>query len=432
MNGTVRYGALAATLLVRGYEPIPIIPGEKRPPARGWQKPTEADFLKWQREYANYGVGLLTRGTPACDIDFIDHAIGDEIEALARQMLGDSPLLRIGKAPKRLLVYRADEPFEKYKSYVLLAPDDPADSKGHAVEILADGQQVVAFGIHPDTGKPYHWPGPSPLVMSANELPTITAEMAVAFINAVNALLEARLLSNGWQHRKEQKKPRTNQGGARAAREKCEYSGTTSDPFGPLKSAAMSRLNDWVPDMVFGAFACGDGFRCVATWRGCTNPNVGIHPTGIMDFGGDEGLSPIDLVMKARGVSFIEAAHELAQRLNVPLPEMKQAAAEDEDSAEQVLSLALVRLPVGLTGTRLEKYAAAALRKAADKVVSAPLVTRASVLKVVTWNMSRKFLDVLGPQRIADAMAAAGMAAGIERRDITRAIENGLRTGGVQ
>jgi hypothetical protein len=30
--------------------------------------------------------------------------------------------------------------------------------KGTAVEMLASGQQVAAFGIHPDTLRPYAWP----------------------------------------------------------------------------------------------------------------------------------------------------------------------------------------------------------------------------------------------------------------------------------
>ena len=45
-----------------------------------------------------------------------------EIEALAKRMLGDTPAVRIGHAPKRLLVYRAVQPFSgfKYLYYALL------------------------------------------------------------------------------------------------------------------------------------------------------------------------------------------------------------------------------------------------------------------------------------------------------------------------
>ena len=60
------------------------------------------------------------------------------------QRLGDTPALRIGRAPKRLLVYRAAEPFRGIRR----AP----------LELLGLGQQFVAHAIHPDTGRPYDWP----------------------------------------------------------------------------------------------------------------------------------------------------------------------------------------------------------------------------------------------------------------------------------
>ena len=66
------------------------------------------------------------------------------IAELARERLGETTALRIGRAPKRLLVYRTEAPFKGFK----LSP----------IEILCDGQQFVAYHIHPDTGRPYEWP----------------------------------------------------------------------------------------------------------------------------------------------------------------------------------------------------------------------------------------------------------------------------------
>ena len=45
------------------------------------------------------------------------------------------------RAPKRLLVYRTAVPF--------------AGRKRHPLEVLARGQQFVAYAVHPNTGRPY-------------------------------------------------------------------------------------------------------------------------------------------------------------------------------------------------------------------------------------------------------------------------------------
>ena len=47
--------------------------------------------------------------------------------------------LRIGKAPKRLLVYRTAAPFKGIKR--------------HPLEVLCLGQQFVAYAVHPETGR---------------------------------------------------------------------------------------------------------------------------------------------------------------------------------------------------------------------------------------------------------------------------------------
>ena len=51
------------------------------------------------RHRLRHGVGV--------DIDIADGELASRLERLAREMLGDTPALRIGRAPKRLLVYRA-------------------------------------------------------------------------------------------------------------------------------------------------------------------------------------------------------------------------------------------------------------------------------------------------------------------------------------
>ena len=70
-----------------------------------------------------------------------------------------TPASRIGRAPKILLAFRTDEPFDKVQT-----PEfHMLDGTVARIEVLATGQQFVAFGIHPDTKAPYHWPECSPL-----------------------------------------------------------------------------------------------------------------------------------------------------------------------------------------------------------------------------------------------------------------------------
>ena len=102
-------------------------------------------------------------------------------------------LVRIGAPPKRLLLYRTDTPFRKMRSRAFTLPGDKPGDKAHQIEFLCDGQQFVAYGIHPGTGRPYDWPEDSPLDIAAGDLTPITVEQVRAYIEAAEALLiEAR------------------------------------------------------------------------------------------------------------------------------------------------------------------------------------------------------------------------------------------------
>lgn len=57
------------------------------------------------------------------------------------------------------------------------------------VEVLATGQQFVAFGVHPDTKAPYRWPECSPLDVPLHELPGVSRDGCAAFIAAAEEYL---------------------------------------------------------------------------------------------------------------------------------------------------------------------------------------------------------------------------------------------------
>jgi hypothetical protein len=147
-----------ATLRLRlragGYHPLPC--EGKAPPIKGWQTKFDSnddEIRLWDRTWHLAGnTGLLTKFVPALDIDITDPAAAEAVEALAREHFEERGyfLVRIGRAPKRAVLLRTDEPFDKVVR-VFTAPNGGE----HKIEILGDGQQVVAFGIHPDTHQLY-------------------------------------------------------------------------------------------------------------------------------------------------------------------------------------------------------------------------------------------------------------------------------------
>ncbi len=191
--------ALRHALRRNGYRPVPISGAHmpikaagKRPLMRGWETvcatADDAEIERWLTKWPDCtNTGLLCGGIVGIDIDVPLPEPAAAIERLARDTLGDTPLKRVGRAPKLLLVMRADQPFDKIQTPELLLPDGMA----LRVEILATGQQFVAFGIHPDTRADYHWPDRSPLEVAAADLPVVTAEQCAAFVAQAEHALRA-------------------------------------------------------------------------------------------------------------------------------------------------------------------------------------------------------------------------------------------------
>ena len=140
------FAETALRLWDMGYQPIPILPGSKRPAVPAWPsvRIDEAQIAAWAQSFGSCGVGLRTGHLVAIDIDILDPDLAHRAAATTRQRLGDT-LVRVGLWPKRLLLYQTLTPMPKRRV--------------GKIEVLGLGQQFVAFGIHPDTGRPYDWPG---------------------------------------------------------------------------------------------------------------------------------------------------------------------------------------------------------------------------------------------------------------------------------
>lgn len=196
MNTAVaRFGDLAPRLAANGFEPVPVIPGEKRPRPPEWQR---GGFAERAAEFSRDYTGILTRWTPAVDIDVSDPELVRQIENVVLDVLDcheRPPPARVGMAPRRLLVFRTDEPFAKLQTAAYRLPSDPVidgKQKPSKVEVLGDGQQFVAYAIHPDTRAPYTWNGGGePLDMQRAVLIPLEREQAAEIIRRADALLAA-------------------------------------------------------------------------------------------------------------------------------------------------------------------------------------------------------------------------------------------------
>lgn len=155
---------IATRLIENGYRPVPCV--GKRPIRKDWT----ASAFKPEDFTETPSVGIKTgQGIAFIDID-VTHP--EASVAIAAEWVRRHPegLQRTGLAPKTGFLVASDI---GRKAEVKL-PDLGQKDK---IEILADGQQFIAYGLHPATEKPYHWHGLDPLdrFLGAKEmLPTVS------------------------------------------------------------------------------------------------------------------------------------------------------------------------------------------------------------------------------------------------------------------
>ncbi|HLG89866.1 MAG TPA: bifunctional DNA primase/polymerase [Alphaproteobacteria bacterium] len=180
---THRFWYLGRRLLQNGYSVVPILQGEKSPSITGWSGDFDEELWfccgYWDR-YTGIRTGF--KNVVALDIDTLDEKVAEAVEKAAVEIFGPTPLVRIGRWPKRILVYRSDGTIPNKVAY--------KDREGKVVfEILTKGQQFLAFAIHPGTRKPYRWVDKSPLDVPSSALPVITDDLLKRFTQEVERLI---------------------------------------------------------------------------------------------------------------------------------------------------------------------------------------------------------------------------------------------------
>ena len=139
---------------------------------------TAADAERMDRDGAS--VGVAAASLPGLDIDCTDEGLSEIIEKTALEVLGPAPQ-RVGRWPKRLLMYRTSAPFGRMRLWIKHSGEQ------HLVEMLGQGQQYLVAGIHPGTEKPYTWSQSLPEPM---ELTEIDHDTVARFFEQLEAEIE--------------------------------------------------------------------------------------------------------------------------------------------------------------------------------------------------------------------------------------------------
>ena len=120
------------------------------------------------------------------DLDSYSKALSKALIESFRKTFKVEPLIRIGQAPKLGLVVRTDIASRKITSPLWKAPEDTKENPMRCkVEVLATGQQFVAFGIHPDTAKPYRWQGETPVEVEPWAVPVVKLKKLETWVEEV-------------------------------------------------------------------------------------------------------------------------------------------------------------------------------------------------------------------------------------------------------
>lgn len=142
------------------------------------------DLARWQSSGA--GIGIKTgNGLIAIDADTLNLEHARIIREIVERHVGCVPA-RIGREPKCLYLVRVTDPLP-YTRVEFGERDDKGRLKDR-VELLSDGRQFVAHGIHPATGKPYTWPRG---LLPFDKLPIVTPDALKAMMEELRRALPA-------------------------------------------------------------------------------------------------------------------------------------------------------------------------------------------------------------------------------------------------
>ncbi len=151
------------------------------------QGQSTSTISKWVASHGDCNTGLCLGEVVAIDIDIDDPNLADDMHSYVESQLGESPFVRFGRQPRRVILYRVSRLYAEN----LLKGWSVGSTQTGKVELLGPGKQVVIFGTHPNTGTLYFWPNRSPLNAKIDELPWTTVEELDKLKGKLNMQLSA-------------------------------------------------------------------------------------------------------------------------------------------------------------------------------------------------------------------------------------------------
>ena len=184
------FAAVAQPVAGNGWRPFPGLQTSKTPAMKGWNglntaEWDNADLIATIAEYQPAHLYCCCLAVQpeivAIDADILDPVHAACADALANDILGNTPLVRIGLAPKQIRVYRADGLVRARKL--------------HPIEIFCGSGQFIAFGWHEKAGRPYTWPHASPLTINSDSdtIPAVKQAQIERFVTELFKTIPRRL-----------------------------------------------------------------------------------------------------------------------------------------------------------------------------------------------------------------------------------------------
>lgn len=298
------YAIVGKRLVDMGFSAVPVLPGSKRPGqyAKGvwygendWQRfgdrlPSKYEIPIWST-WPDAGVCIvLDDVVKVVDIDSDDPEL---IEAVLAVLPPCSVRKRGAKGFSVFYQGSAEivsRPFN-IKPQGSMKPI-------RAVDLLAKGRQtVLPPTIHPETDAPYVWlEGESLADIEPADLPVLP--------DNVEELIAKALEPFGFTEEEVKRDIIGVEAGDSVWRE--------------IKDTALANLDSWVPylGIPLAKKSPGGTYRGAAVWRGGDGFNVSFHSDGIRDMAQDMGLTPIDVVMKSRSMTDMDALAWLKNKLD--------------------------------------------------------------------------------------------------------------------
>lgn len=212
--GETIFGDVARDLVANGWSIYPQeIYGDRRLPGKVPGRHSRTEVIKWREnhrlderlptpealeEWIRWCPALnvacvLGRGSGdafSIDVDVLDELLSFDIRRLAEDILGPTPLRRVGNAPKVALFFRwaVPEEAQKLQRTAFKFRDESGRGREQGLDILNYAKSVTIYGRHHKTGRNFSWEAGTPLTTRPQDLPAVTAEDVQRFIDAVDVL----------------------------------------------------------------------------------------------------------------------------------------------------------------------------------------------------------------------------------------------------